>query len=147
DAAGRARGFGAAPEDGQGLGIVPIAEDAFEQVEIGAGGKGIEEALGGDGGAVLHSGGSEDFGGPGDGGGEVNEGAAEMGTLAEPFGGGRPGSASAIDDGMNGGPFGRIEEDVGIGGAVASGAHEGVEFGGDGGMGFEILPVRAAEDV
>lgn len=45
DAAGWARGFGAAYQDGRGFAIGPVVEDALQYVEVCAAGQRVEKAL------------------------------------------------------------------------------------------------------
>jgi DNA-binding beta-propeller fold protein YncE len=147
DASVRAGGVGASSEQVRGLGVRPVRENVLDQVQVGSGRKRVEETLWSPSGAVGHARGPECLSGTSHRAGQIDQGTADVRTGFEHFGEQRACPAADVHHGAHAGPPGRVEQHLGVGGAVPGGSHECVESFGDGRMCVEILPKRSSEGV
>ena len=134
----------AAPQDGHRLVIGPVVQHVLQQVQVGARGQRIEEALPPERHAAGQLRGGQARLRPGDGARQVEEDPPHVRVAAQQRGQHGTGATAHVDHGADVVPPAG-ELDIEVGRAVAGRAHQRVEAGGDIRVRGEVLPERAAE--
>jgi len=141
DAAAGAGRLGAAPQDRDGLAVGPVVQHVPDHVEIGAGGKRVEEVLAREAEASGDVRRAVDLRGARDGAGQVDERAAHAGVQPQELGEHGAGAAADVDDMLDAVPAVR-ELQPGVRRAVTARPDHVVEAGREARMGRQVLPER-----